>query len=240
MHEIDKVRFGEIIAAARKERGMTQKDLAQKLFISDKAVSKWETGVSLPDTSLLIPLSETLGVPVAELLTGQKDPEPETAVKTVLNYSEDESRSNRGQLVRRAVLYAVLVLIAAAEFTVNNYLGYFSLEVTGILVMSLLFSAYFFFWAKASLPGYYDQNKISHLSHGIVRMNLPGVRFTNGNWPHILRVGRVWSGAMLVLFIPLCRLAGTLLPTEWETRAPVLLAIIGLIVPIYLAAKKQE
>ena len=77
MHEIDKARFGAIIAAARKERGMTQKDLAQKLFISDKAVSKWETGVSLPDTSLLIPLSETLGIPVAELLTGQKDPEPD-------------------------------------------------------------------------------------------------------------------------------------------------------------------
>ena len=240
MHEIDKARFGAIIAAARKERGMTQKDLAQKLFISDKAVSKWETGVSLPDTSLLIPLSETLGIPVAELLTGQKDPEPETAVKTVLNYSEDKNRSNGRQLVRRSVIYTVLVLIAAAEFTANNYFGYYSPELTGILVMNLVFSAYFFFLAKGSLPGYYDQNRISHLSHGIVRMNLPGVRFTNGNWPHILRVCQVWSASMLVLYIPLHRLAAVILPAGWAVRAPVLLAIIGLIVPIYLAAKKYE
>lgn len=46
MFEIDKRKFGAFIAELRKERGMTQKELAEKLFISDKAVSKWETGVS--------------------------------------------------------------------------------------------------------------------------------------------------------------------------------------------------
>lgn len=46
MYDIDKQRFGAFIASLRKERGMTQKQLAQQLFISDKAVSKWETGVS--------------------------------------------------------------------------------------------------------------------------------------------------------------------------------------------------
>lgn len=46
MFEIDKVKFGAFVAQLRKEQGMTQKELAQKLYISDKAVSKWETGVS--------------------------------------------------------------------------------------------------------------------------------------------------------------------------------------------------
>ena len=46
MFEIDKKKFGAFIAAVRKEKGFTQKDLAQQLFVSDKAVSKWETGVS--------------------------------------------------------------------------------------------------------------------------------------------------------------------------------------------------
>ena len=46
MFEIDKVKFGAFVAVLRKERGMTQKELAERLCISDKAVSKWETGVS--------------------------------------------------------------------------------------------------------------------------------------------------------------------------------------------------
>lgn len=68
MFEIDKQRFGSFIALLRKEKRYTQKELAQRLFISDKAVSKWETAASIPDTALLIPLAELLGVSVTELL----------------------------------------------------------------------------------------------------------------------------------------------------------------------------
>ena len=46
MYEMDKAKFGAFVAQLRKERGVTQKELAQKLYISDKAVSKWETGGS--------------------------------------------------------------------------------------------------------------------------------------------------------------------------------------------------
>lgn len=46
MYEIDKARFGAFVAAQRKKKGWTQKELAQRLFVSDKAVSKWERGVS--------------------------------------------------------------------------------------------------------------------------------------------------------------------------------------------------
>ncbi len=62
MHEINKSQFGQFLSARRKEKGYTQKELAQKLFLSDKAVSKWERGISLPDISLLIPLSDILDV----------------------------------------------------------------------------------------------------------------------------------------------------------------------------------
>ncbi len=60
--------LGEVIAATRKLRGMTQAELAEKMNITDKAVSKWERGLSCPDISSLPRLSEVLGVSVDELM----------------------------------------------------------------------------------------------------------------------------------------------------------------------------
>ena len=68
MFEINKNTFGEFLAAQRKEKGYTQKELAARLFVSDKAVSKWERGLSMPDISLLMPLADILDVTVTELL----------------------------------------------------------------------------------------------------------------------------------------------------------------------------
>jgi len=72
MFEIDKKEFGHFLSELRKEQGLTQKELAEKLFVSDKAVSKWETGGSIPDVALLMPLSKLLGVTVPELLECRK------------------------------------------------------------------------------------------------------------------------------------------------------------------------
>ena len=70
--ELDKEQFGVFLSTRRREKGYTQKDLANRLFVSDKAVSKWERGQSLPDISLLVPLAECLDVTVTELLEGQR------------------------------------------------------------------------------------------------------------------------------------------------------------------------
>ncbi len=62
---------GNIIKALRERKGITQKQLADMLIVSDKTVSKWETGKGLPDISLIEPLAIALGVSVAELLSGE-------------------------------------------------------------------------------------------------------------------------------------------------------------------------
>ena len=62
---------GGAIRALREQKGYTQKQLAERLLVSDKAVSKWESGRGLPDISLIEPLAKTLGVSVAELLSGE-------------------------------------------------------------------------------------------------------------------------------------------------------------------------
>ena len=69
---MDQSKIGKFIAALRTERGLTQRELAQKLHISDKTVSKWENSRGLPDASLMLPLCETLGISVNELLSGER------------------------------------------------------------------------------------------------------------------------------------------------------------------------
>ena len=64
--------IGPFIRRLRKERGMTQRELAGVLNVTDKAVSKWELGTSLPDVALLLPLAEALGVSATELLAGAR------------------------------------------------------------------------------------------------------------------------------------------------------------------------
>lgn len=63
-------KVGWFIAQKRKEASMSQKELSDYLHVTDKAISKWERGLSFPDISLLIPLSEVLNVSLYDLLTG--------------------------------------------------------------------------------------------------------------------------------------------------------------------------
>ena len=71
---MDQVRTGRFIAARRKEKGLTQKQLAEKLGISDKTVSKWECGNGFPEISLLLPLCDELGITVNDLLSAELVP----------------------------------------------------------------------------------------------------------------------------------------------------------------------
>ena len=69
---MDQVKIGKFIASCRKEQGMTQAALAEKLGITDRAVSKWETGKSLPDSGIMLELCELLNINVNELLSGER------------------------------------------------------------------------------------------------------------------------------------------------------------------------
>ena len=68
---MDLIKIGKYIAEKRKELGMTQKQLAEKLGMSDKSVSKWERGVCLPDVSVYSDLCRVLGIGIHEFLAGE-------------------------------------------------------------------------------------------------------------------------------------------------------------------------
>ncbi len=69
---MDLNKTGNLISTIRKEKGLTQKQLAEKLNISEKTVSKWERGSGLPDVSLMLPLCKVLEIDVNELLSGER------------------------------------------------------------------------------------------------------------------------------------------------------------------------
>lgn len=69
---MDQVRIGKFIQAMRKEKSLTQRELAEKLNISDKTVSKWERGAGLPEVGFMLPLCELLEISVNELLSGER------------------------------------------------------------------------------------------------------------------------------------------------------------------------
>ena len=82
---MDQVKIGKFIAACRKKANLTQLQLAEKLSITDRAISKWETGKSLPDSSLMLELCSTLGITVNDLLSGE--------VVTMDNYNKELERN---------------------------------------------------------------------------------------------------------------------------------------------------
>ena len=69
---MDQVKIGKFIAECRKSQGLTQMQLAEKLGITDRAISKWETGRAMPDTSLMLDLCKILNITVNDLLSGEK------------------------------------------------------------------------------------------------------------------------------------------------------------------------
>ena len=69
---MDQIKIGRFIAECRKMKNLTQKQLAEKLSITDKAISKWERGITMPDTSLMLELCDILSISVNELLSGEK------------------------------------------------------------------------------------------------------------------------------------------------------------------------
>ncbi len=121
--------FGGFIADLRKAAGMTQKQVADRLHVTDRAVSKWERGLSYPDVTLMEPLAAVLGVGVEELLTCQRKeapaPEPELpALRSVLTITQEEKRirTRRTRALVWAAIAAALVLVVLATMQHNGKL----------------------------------------------------------------------------------------------------------------------
>lgn len=127
---MDNIKFGKLILKLRKKQNMTQKELAEKLNVTDKAVSKWERGDSFPDITLLEPISKELGVTVSELITGEKDLNDDEIRNKIEQFVRElkESRNKKTKkcikIITITVLCAILILsillVAKAKLATFN------------------------------------------------------------------------------------------------------------------------
>lgn len=246
MQTIDKQQFGAFVARLRKEKGWTQKELAERLCISDKAVSKWETGASIPDTAMLLPLSETLGVTVTELLLCRcQDPaqtmeqeDVEQVVQTAVLYGKDHPRRAWQEKGPWRLIYLLAMLVEVVTVFLCLHLGHRAENLVAPTVVGTIFGAYFCLYARLRLPEQYDRERINLVYDGFFRMHMIGIAFNNRNWPHILKVGRIWSCTMMTV-LPLLSLGQFMaLGILW----PVVLAfaLAWLIVPMYIVGKRYQ
>ena len=109
---MDQEKIGKFIASCRKEKGFTQATLAEKLGITDRAVSKWETGKSLPDASIMMELCELLGTNVNELLTGERiamDDYMKKAEESLLEMQAKAEKADKNMLRMELVMGIVFI-----------------------------------------------------------------------------------------------------------------------------------
>ena len=252
MYEISKEAFGSFVSALRKEKGLTQKELAEQLYISNKAVSKWETGTTLPDTALLMPLAEALGVTVTELLkcqrlTQEESRQSEELVKTVIQLSEGGLQKYRSDRWKRGIQLLLSAIIGALEIWLMLLYGYtwdeLSVALLTMMVLMALFGTYFCVFAKERLPDYYDSNRVSAFADGFLRMNIPGVYFNNSNWPYIVRAMQLWAmiglaGCPALYF--LCRKLFPGFVTYGWTYVMLLITLGGMFLPVVVVGRKYE
>ena len=129
---MDQIKTGGFIAELRKNQNMTQRELAEKLGVTDRAISKWENGRGLPDVSLMKPLCEILGITVTELLNGERASETETINKmeeTVYEVLADrENQLNANKRIKKRLriatkLFCFIIGLILANMLFNGLIG---------------------------------------------------------------------------------------------------------------------
>lgn len=148
---MNNVKMGLFISELRKSHQMTQKELSAKLNISDKAVSKWERGLSCPDISLLSPISDILGVTTTELLNGERTEAKETLnvdaiVDNALDYGE-KTATRKIILTKNiwSAAFTIFLLIGIAVVSVVNVIISKKFTWSLIPISSCIFTWIIFF-----------------------------------------------------------------------------------------------
>ena len=151
---MNQTEIGKFIAKCRKEKKLTQAQLAEKLNITDRAVSKWETGKSMPDVSLMLDLCSILGITVNELLSGERIIMEDYQKRAEENLMELQAKKEKAQGEYNSILKILIVTFSSffvlnmvlnyffPEINFNNLLGLPSIAIAAILLVKWFFKNY--------------------------------------------------------------------------------------------------
>lgn len=159
-------KISNFIKTKRKELGLTQEELAQKLFVTEKAVSRWETGRGTPDISLLIPLAKILNVDVSELLNGENN------IEEVIKYNELNKKSKFNLQYKIIILFYILSILTFLiylrfEYDPNIELNYF-IRLTLIIIASIFIITGNSIYSNNYVEKLEDKKKVTKFSLGII------------------------------------------------------------------------
>ena len=135
----------DIISKRRKELGLTQQELADKLFVSDKVISKWETGKSVPDTSILLELANVLEISLDELLKSGKEV-TEQSIKTAVADKVDVKYKNILLFTLLFIVIGTILFSVAKLLDYKDYHREYQVTVAIFYVLAILFVIFSLFY----------------------------------------------------------------------------------------------
>jgi len=165
------IKIGKFIAKKRKEKNLTQVQLAEILNVTDRAISKRECGRSMPDSSIMLQLSETLDISVNELLSGEElkmNNYDNQADITLIEITKEKEESDK-RLLKGEIIFGIggtilfIILLLTGVYLLNEYSSLLWLGITFIVVGIVEFSVAIFFALRIEQKaGYYECKECGH------------------------------------------------------------------------------
>lgn len=165
---MDQLKIGKFIASCRKENNLTQMQLADKLGITDRAVSKWETGKAMPDSSIMLLLCDILGISVNDLLSGEvvgMENYNKEMEKKLLEMVKEKEQKDKQLLTLEWVIGILSCLVLFIPIMIGSLAPIEQDWVRIIIVFSGFlpcFAGFFFALKIEQIAGYYECRECGH------------------------------------------------------------------------------
>ena len=164
---MDQLKIGRFIALCRKKEGLTQMQLAEKLCITDRAVSKWETGRALPDSSIMLELCEILKITVNDLLCGEvvsMDNYNSELEKRLLEMVKQKEENDKRLLALEWVIGILSILVLLVPIIIASYLPMENWQRLVLCFSGFIpcFVGFFYAVKIEQVAGYYECKNCGH------------------------------------------------------------------------------
>ena len=129
---MDQKKIGNFLKELRKGKGITQEEFAEKLDVSGRTVSRWETGVNMPDISLLIEISEFFDVSIPEIINGERKSEiMNEEVKEIAEKLSDYANTEKETIIKNIRIHSIMGTVALIIYSI--------LELSGLVFQNIVF-----------------------------------------------------------------------------------------------------